>query len=78
MPLEKRMSFDADCHSSQMCARARTLYTCYRKWAEPTGEEILTEKSFCTRLGERFLKEHREAGTFYKGIGLRREPTDGY
>jgi putative DNA primase/helicase len=59
-------------------ARARAVYNCYRKWVKATGEEILTEKSFGTRLGERFLKEHKQTGTFYKGIGLRRAPTDGY
>jgi putative DNA primase/helicase len=56
--------------------KARTLYGAYRKWAEQTGEEILSETAFGTRIGERFRKEHKETGTFYVGVSLKHEHLD--
>ncbi len=56
--------------------RARTLYGAYRKWAEQTGEQILSETAFGTRISEQFRKEHKETGTFYAGISLKHEYLD--
>jgi len=58
--------------------KARGLYEAYRKWAECTGERILTETAFGRRLRERgFAKEHGRAGRLYRGIGLRADG-DGF
>jgi putative DNA primase/helicase len=56
--------------------KARTLYGAYRKWAEQTGEEILSETAFGIRISERFRKEHKESGTFYAGISLKHDYLD--
>jgi len=58
--------------------RARGLYGAYRRWAEGTGEQVLTETAFGRRLRDRgFLKEHGRTGTLYRGIGLRADG-DGF
>ena len=54
-------------------AKARPLYGAYRKWAEESGEAILSETAFGSRVGERFRKVHKETGGMYTGIGLRAE-----
>ena len=53
-------------------AQARALYEAYREWAEHSGETVLSETTFGTRMRDRgFAKSHRESGTIYQGIGLR-------
>jgi putative DNA primase/helicase len=52
-------------------ARARTLYSAYRKWAEEAGERPVMETSFGNTLKERgFTKKHTKNGAVYQGIGL--------
>jgi len=58
--------------------KARKLYESYRKWAEQSGEETLTETWFGTRMGTLFQKDHTETGTFYYGIGLAIGSPDEY
>lgn len=52
-------------------AKARVLYTTYRKWVEDTGESVVTEMLFSNALNERgFMKKHTKTGAFYIGLGL--------
>lgn len=53
-------------------AKARTLYSAYRGWAEGAGEDAVTETAFGRRMAERgFAKRRGERGIAYVGIGLR-------
>jgi putative DNA primase/helicase len=57
--------------TAQASAQARTLYDAYRQWAERSGEAVLNETTFGTRLRDRgFAKVHSRGGTVYQGIGL--------
>jgi len=58
-----------------LTARARPLYTAYKRWAEVAGEGVLTETAFGIRLRDRFRKKHSDIGTCYLGVGLKNEPT---
>ena len=50
---------------------ARGLYTAYKQWAESAGERWETEKKLSERMQERgFVKERKESGNIYLGIGL--------
>lgn len=53
-------------------AKGRELYTSYRKWADESGENTITEMAFALKLKERgFEKRHTDSGARYSGIGLR-------
>lgn len=51
--------------------QARKLYEAYRAWAEQSGEIVLSETAFGSRLRDRgFAKGHRAQGNVYAGIGI--------
>jgi putative DNA primase/helicase len=53
-------------------AKAKTLHSAYKVWAEQAGETVLSETAFGRRLTERgFQKEHTRDGKLYRRIGLR-------
>jgi putative DNA primase/helicase len=55
-------------------AKARALYSAYRKWGEEAGERAITETAFANALQERgFTKKHTMHGAVYSGIGLAAE-----
>ncbi len=56
--------------------KARKFYKGYRKWAEEMGERPLSEKTFGSRITERFPKEHKETGSVYAGISLKHDYLD--
>jgi putative DNA primase/helicase len=59
-------------------AKARALYSAYRKWGEEAGERTLAETDFSNALMERgFSKKHTKIGTVYSGIGFAAEPREG-
>jgi len=52
------------------------LWIAYSAWADSEQipqRERLTRSAFGRRLGERFQRDHRRRGAFYKGVRLRRE-----
>ncbi len=51
-------------------AKAREMYTAYRKWVEEFGEHFIAETAFGLKLKERgFVKRHTKKGTAYDRIG---------
>jgi putative DNA primase/helicase len=53
-------------------AKARVLYSAYRKWAEDAGEHPIRENDFAPRIEDLgFTGKHTESGKLYFGIGLR-------
>jgi putative DNA primase/helicase len=49
--------------------RAGSLYDAYKKWAETSGENVLSGTYFGRELGKRgYNKKHTASGTFYYGI----------
>ena len=47
------------------------LYDAYKKWCEDTGETVLSQRAFGTRLTERGLKPKQSGGQRYRsGVGL--------
>ncbi len=59
-------------------ARARHLYTAYRKWTVDTGETVLTETAFGRQITMRGVgKDHDGKGTFYQKIRLLPSANDG-
>src|SRR5207244_11313245 len=66
--------FIADCCvlHDDFRAKARPLFEHYRKWAEGSGEGIMTETMFGNRLKARGLeKEHTRVGAEYVGMANR-------
>ncbi len=59
-------------------AKARPLYSAYRKWAEEAGEQPVMETSFANTLKERgFTKKRTKNGAVYQGIGLASPTNEG-
>jgi putative DNA primase/helicase len=55
-------------------AKARFLYERYRRWADGTGEDVMTETAFGLSISERgFEKKRSSSGFVYLRIGLRDE-----
>jgi putative DNA primase/helicase len=55
-------------------AKARQLYSTYRKWSEDSGEHPVAEIVFSSAINERgFSKKHTKIGTVYSGIGIASE-----
>jgi len=53
--------------------KAAAVYHAYRSWAEDEGirdREIMSGKTFGTRMTARFTKQTRKTGKFYIGVGL--------
>ena len=66
--------FVEDCCVTHMYAKAqaRKLYERYRTWAEQSGEIVLSETAFGSRLRDRgFGRSHKAQGNVYAGIGIR-------
>jgi hypothetical protein len=54
------------------------LYNEYRKWAEESGEFVLSQTKFSTRLQERgYVKKHSKRGRVWYEIGLRHDDGPG-
>lgn len=52
-------------------AKARALYSGYRRWAEEAGERTLTETDFSNAIMERgFSRTHTKSANIYSGIGF--------
>jgi putative DNA primase/helicase len=52
-------------------ANPTDLYDAYKKWCEDTGETVLSQRAFGTRLTERGLKPKQSGGQRYRsGVGL--------
>jgi putative DNA primase/helicase len=50
------------------------LYAAYKRWAESTGEYVVSQRKFGTRLSDRgFSFEHSRQGSKRLGIGLRQD-----
>jgi putative DNA primase/helicase len=59
-------------------ARARILYSAYRKWAEDAGERSSTEVEFSNAMGRRgHAKRNTKSGMVYLGIGVSADGTEG-
>jgi putative DNA primase/helicase len=67
--------FIEECCITGPCqGKARELFDRYRRWADRSGEDVITETAFGLNLGERgYSKKHSNAGKYYLGIGLREE-----
>jgi len=62
------------CATGPSCASPSShLYAAYKHWAEQEGEEIVSQKTFASKLLDRdgFTSTHSRSGTQYSGIGLR-------
>ena len=68
--------FVEECCITGPCqAKARELFDRYRRWADRTGEDVMTETAFGLNIAERgYKKKHTNVGKWYLGIGLREEP----
>ena len=52
-------------------ANPTDLYDAYKKWCEDTGETVLSQRAFLTRLTERGLKPKQSGGQRYRcGVEL--------
>ena len=53
------------------------VYAAYKYWAEQEGEEVLSQKTFGSKLLDRdgFTSTHSKSGTQYFGIGVRKSPS---
>jgi P4 family phage/plasmid primase-like protien len=52
-------------------SKARELYSTYKKWAEESGEQIMSERNFKKALTERgYAQQRTERGLFWNGIGI--------
>jgi putative DNA primase/helicase len=51
-------------------ARAAAIYAAYRKWADETGERVISQKRFGTRLTDRGFQREASNGVWYRGVGL--------
>ncbi|GAN35009.1 MAG: hypothetical protein DYG83_18335 [Candidatus Brocadia sp. AMX2] len=49
---------------------AGKLYETYKRWCEQSGEYILSQRSFGTRLSERGFERKQSSGHWWKGIGI--------
>ena len=53
------------------------LYHAYRRWSEETGNPVLAQKTFGTRLAERRgLFRKRSGGIWWHGIAVRNDRND--
>ena len=66
-------TFLAECciMQSNVKVNPTDLYDAYKKWCEDTGETVLSQRAFGTRLTERGLKPTQSGGKrFRDGVGL--------
>ncbi len=57
---------------------ASRLYSAYKGWAEDSGERVMPEKSFGTKMPSRgFSKDRTKRGQVYVGIGVANQEVQG-
>jgi putative DNA primase/helicase len=57
--------------------KAGTLYAAYKLWCQAAGEYAISQRRFGAQLGEREFTRFTNNGTWYAGIGLISEATEG-
>jgi P4 family phage/plasmid primase-like protien len=62
---------------TQLRAKSKQLYDRYRRWAEGSGENALSQKRFGQAMTDRGFKRFTNNGTWYSGLGLRSDEADG-
>lgn len=80
---EDHMSgFLQECCTEQVGAtvRSRTLFDCYKRYCEETGEQPTSQRKFGQALTERGFDRFTSNGTWYKGVDLKDdcEQPDGW
>jgi putative DNA primase/helicase len=62
--------------SGSLTVGSLEFYSEYRRWAEIRGERPMSHKSFSSRMKDRkgVVSEHRDCGTVFVGVGLRKAP----
>jgi putative DNA primase/helicase len=50
---------------------AEKLYATYKTWCDECKDEAISATAFGLRMGQEFVKVHKERGVQYQGIGLR-------